>query len=120
MKFIKSGQGKLIEGRGYKKNVFVNGINLISNKALVQMIIINPNDVAPDHYHKKTTEVFYFLEGSGVFIVNDQEYKCFPGDILICESNEVHSTRNETNEVWKYLAFKTDIPEGDSYFLEKN
>ncbi|OIP23551.1 hypothetical protein COX95_02600 [bacterium CG_4_10_14_0_2_um_filter_33_32] len=98
MKFIKSGQGTLVEGKGYKKDVFIKNVDLISNKVLVQMIIIDPHGIAGDHYHKKTTEIFYFLEGKGIFIVEGKEHECFPGDILICEANEMHSTRNESDQ----------------------
>ena len=111
----------MVEGDGYKKDVFVKGVDLISNKALVQMIIIDPHEIATDHYHKKTTEIFYFMEGTGVFIVDAKEYECFPGDILICEANEMHSTRNESDQTWKYLAFKTDnsdLEGGDSIWVD--
>lgn len=121
MKFIKADQGTKVEGKGYTKDVYVKGVDLISNKALVQMIIHEPHATADDHYHKTTTEIFYFLEGKGIFIINNKEIECEPGDILICEPNEVHATRN-LDQKWKYLAFKTDRTDtenNDSYWLEK-
>ena len=116
MKFIKSGKGNWIQSRAYSKRILLDKINLLSNNALVQIIRIKPHDVVADHFHKRTTEIFYGLSGSGTFIINGNEIIFAKGDLLICEQGEIHATRNPHNENWEYLAVKSDNKD-DTYWL---
>ncbi len=118
MRFIKSGEGEFVKGQGYNKKVLQRGIDLVSAKALVQFILIDSKTEVKPHYHKKTTEAFYFLEGEGIFGINNKEILCSPGDFLICESNEIHSTKNNSGRTWKYIAFKIDVAENDLYWVK--
>lgn len=115
MKFIKKDSGTIIDGNGYSKEILAKDIDMISNQALAQIIRINPGDVAPNHYHKNTTEIFYFLEGSVDFKIDDQSFICNPGDLLICNQNEKHEVTNRSENIAKYIAFKTQCEDDTSW-----
>lgn len=115
MKFVKVGTENWVEGKGYSKNLLLDSIDLISNKSLVQVIKIKAGDYVDNHYHKETTEIFYGLSGSGIFIINDKKFVFAKDDLLICEKGEVHATENPNNTDWIYLAVKTDNKE-DTYW----
>ena len=114
MKYISKEQAELKHGDNYSKLVFVENVEMYSDKSLVQMIIIEPKTDVASHYHKKTTEIFYFLSGKVTFIVDEQSIVCEPGSVLVCEPNEKHAVKNGDDEVCKYLAFKTYQEGGDS------
>ena len=114
MKFITKEQAELRHGENYSKLVFAENINMCSDKSLVQMIIVEPKMSVASHYHKKTTEIFYFLSGIGSFNVDGKSVVCPVGSVLVCEPGEKHSVKNEGEIVWKYLAFKTYQEGGDS------
>jgi len=109
MKYIKSGSGTTVLGENYKKEVLLRDIDLVSPNAIAQLIIIEPRTTVKDHYHKKSTEIFYFLNGSVIFKIDDTETICSPGDLLVCEQNEMHEIRNESDTEARYLAVKTQV-----------
>lgn len=109
MRYIKAGSGKIVVGENYKKEVLLKDIDLISSTALSQLISISPKTNVKNHFHKKSTEIFYFLSGMVVFNINNQETICNPGDLLVCEQNEMHEVRNESDNEAKYLAIKTQV-----------
>lgn len=115
MKFIPANTGKWILGNGYKKNILLKDINL--KGTLVQIVVVEPNDEVKPHLHKKMTEVFHILEGEGTMIIDNKTFHLKPGDTLTCEPNEVHSTKNSSNKIFKFVVFKTNAEEGDSYWL---
>jgi quercetin dioxygenase-like cupin family protein len=116
VKYIESDKAELVHGKGYSKLIFARNIDMQSDKAIAQMIIMEPHTEVPPHYHKKTTELFYFLSGAGKFIIDGQVFEPKIGSILICELNEKHSTINENDVPWNYMAFKTYQDDGDSYW----
>lgn len=117
MKFIKNGTSELIHGEGYDKEVLVEKVDLLSNNALVQYIIMKPHSKVVPHYHEKTTEIFYFLEGEGEFNIEGEVVKPKTGDVLVCEVGETHSTDNNSDSQWKYLAFKTHNDKNDLFWV---
>ena len=114
MKYITKEQAELREGKGYSKLVFAENVDMESSKSLVQMIIMGPNTRVESHYHEKTTEIFYFLSGSGRFVIDGTTFEPETGSVLICEPNEKHYTINESDTAWKYMAFKTYQGAGDT------
>lgn len=115
MKYIKAHSGEIVVGENYTKEILLKDIDLISQTALSQLIMINPKTTVQDHYHKKSTEIFYFLSGIVVFKIDGKETLCSPGDLLVCEKDEMHEVRNESDEEVKYLAIKTQAAD-DTYW----
>jgi len=118
MKYIKAGEGTWITGNGYHKNIVLLGDDLHAEGAMVQFVRIEPHTEVAAHYHKKMTEVFHILEGRGIMVISGQTFNLAPGDTLTCEPTEVHSARNDFDQVFRYVVFKTNAEDGDSYWLE--
>lgn len=119
MKWIKADEGKWIQGKGYRKKVLLKKEDLHCDGALVQTVIIEPSTEVPSHYHAKMTEVFHILEGEGIMTISSKTFHLTPGDTLTCEPNEIHSAKNDSDQPFKYAVFKTNVEEGDIYWLEQ-
>jgi len=116
MKFIKTHEKEWQDKQGYSKRIFLNEKDLKHLGSLVQEIKIKPHDEAKSHYHKKQTEIFYFLNTNGYFTVNGEKIVPEVGDILVVEPNDKHIVTNDTDEDFLYLAFKVNYDENDSYW----
>jgi quercetin dioxygenase-like cupin family protein len=117
IKFIKAGTGELVKADGYSKQVLLKGLDMVERLALVQFIIIEPHQHAALHFHKKTMEVFYMLEGEGFIKINGQEFHVSPGDTMVCEPGDKHEVKNNSDQVWRYIVFKTFIKGSDNYWV---
>lgn len=56
---------------------------------------IQPDREVPLHEHPTLDEVFYCNEGSGVGIVEDQEFELNVGDVFVAPAGKMHSIRND-------------------------
>ena len=50
---------------------------------------------AEPHFHRKTTEYYYVLEGSGRLTVDDEEVALAAGDVVVIWPGAIHSARGE-------------------------
>lgn len=116
MKLIRSDEKQWQDKEGYSKKVILNGADLDFPGALVQQIKIKPGETAASHYHQKQTEIFYFLNGNGYFIVNGEKISLQAGDALVVEPNDKHTVINETNQDFLYVAFKLNYAEQDLFW----
>jgi len=57
-----------------------------------------PGEALGTHFHKEVEETFYFVTGTGVFVVNDLEYDIHPGDAFRVEPGEAHNAINTGDE----------------------
>jgi len=116
MKFIKTGEKEWEDKKGYSKRIFLDEKDLKHPGALVQEIKIKARDRAESHFHKKQTEIFYFLNTNGYFIVNGEKIVPTVGDIIVVEPNDKHITVNDSDKDFLYMAFKVNYDEKDSYW----
>jgi len=115
MKIIKSQNKEWLEKEGYSKRIFLDEKDLNHPGSLVQEIKIKPGETAKEHYHKKQTEIFYFLTENGYWIINEEEMSFKKGDVLVIEPLDKHTIINNTKEDYIYLAFKFNYDPNDSY-----
>lgn len=115
MKHIKAADVAWTEKPGYSKKVLATPELLGKPGLLVQSLRIAPHDSVSLHFHKKQTEVFYFLNTNGSFSVNGKEIPLAVGDVLVVEPNDIHATKNDSDEDFLYVAFKFDWVDND-YF----
>lgn len=115
MKIIKPEEKDWTPKKGYSKKVLVDGIDLGFPGAVVQEVLIKPGETASIHYHKKQTEIFYFLTANGYWLINGDEYRFDVGDVLVIEPNDRHEVVNDTKEDYRYVCFKQNYEEGDFY-----
>ncbi|HUX99672.1 MAG TPA: dimethylsulfonioproprionate lyase family protein [Candidatus Deferrimicrobium sp.] len=71
------------------------------------LMLLKPNSKMGAHYHKEVEETFYFMEGSGIMIINDQKLQAAEGDAFLVEPTEKHDVENLSNKPLKVLFIKT-------------
>ncbi|MEK6926600.1 MAG: cupin domain-containing protein [Nanoarchaeota archaeon] len=100
----------------YVKNVPFDEKDLNCKGAKFQLIKFKPNTSVKPHYHKKTYEIFFVLEGEGMMKLNNKDFRCKPGDFFLCQPNDIHEVVNDTLMDFVYLVFKTNEVEGEDIF----
>lgn len=117
MKHIKNSEKNWVHKTGYSKKIFADPAVLGKEGLLVQELQIAPGQIAKNHYHKKQTEIFYFLNTVGMFNINNKPVRLEIGDILIVEPNDWHEVSNDSQENFRYITFKFNWQDND-YFEE--
>jgi quercetin dioxygenase-like cupin family protein len=117
MKKINKNDGVWIRKAGYSKKVFLDDKELGKPGIFFQQLKIKPGQIAKNHYHKKQTEIFYFLNNKGYFVVNGKKIVVKKGDILVIEPGDEHEVVNNSKEDFLYLAFKFDVDSEDFYWV---
>lgn len=113
MKLIKNRQLNWQEKQGYSKKVLMNLDELSGTPDLLQQIKIRPGEVVKPHHHNIQTEIFYFNEINGEFIVNGEGVVLQPDDILVIEPGDIHEVRNHSSKDFIYLCLKINSEESD-------
>jgi quercetin dioxygenase-like cupin family protein len=62
------------------------------------VIVFKPGQELGRHCHNEVEEHFYILEGAPKMIVDDQEFRMKPGDVMRLEAPECHNIINDTDE----------------------
>lgn len=113
MKLIKSDKKKWLEKKGYSKKVYLDEKDLNNKGGLVQKIEIKSGEKVESHYHKEQTEVFYFLNNNGFFIINGNKVLIEKDDVLMVEPFDKHIVVNNTKKDFLYVAFKFNYSKDD-------
>lgn len=109
--------GEWQKGEGYYKRVFFDPTDMKQDGVQLQQIKISPNQIAENHYHENQTEVFYFLNNHGYFVVNGEKVIIKTGDILMIEPRDEHKVVNNSEKDFLYLAFKSNYSNDDIYWV---
>ena len=117
MKIVKQNNKEWQQKEGYSKKILFNEDDLNYKGGLVQQIKVKPGEVAGNHYHKKQTEIFYFLTKNGYWKINGEKFVFEIGDTLIIEPNDRHYVMNDTKEDYIYLVFKFNYSSDDLYWI---
>lgn len=56
------------------------------------------------HPHKGDTEVYYFLEGTGLYQTEDEDYEVHAGDLTLVEDGRSHGIKNIGLSPLKFIA----------------
>lgn len=112
MKLIKSNSKDYLDKKGYSKKIYLDE-NDLQKGSLVQKIKIKPGETAESHFHKIQTEIFYFLNKNGYFVVNGEKIDIEVDDVLVVEPFDKHIVVNNTDEDFLYMAFKLNYEEND-------
>lgn len=116
MKIIKSNVKNWVDKQGYSKKIFLDEKDTGIPGLLVQVVKIKAGETAKTHYHKKQTEIFYFLTKNGYWIINGEKMTFEVGDILVIEPLDKHLVANDTSEDYLYLAIKYNYGQNDLYW----
>ena len=81
------------------------------------LILLKPGEKMAEkaHGHNLLDETFYFVEGDGVMIVNDNEFVALEGSVFLVEPKEMHNIRNDSKKPIKILFIKGDYKPDDKY-----
>lgn len=79
------------------------------------IILLKPGEVMGDkaHGHKTIDETFYFVEGDGIMIIDDKEYPAPQGSVFLCEVEEMHNIRNDSDKPIKIIFIKGEYKPED-------
>jgi len=114
MKFVKGEDLAWQEKQGYSKKIFLTWEEIGFSWALVQMLNVKAWETAESHYHKKQTEMFYFLEDhSAYWVVNGEKIEPKKWSLLVIEPNDKHIVVNNTDRDYVYLVFKVNYESSD-------
>lgn len=120
MKYRPSEEGEEILKQDYRKKIIFSLKDFDEKGHLLQVVIIPPHMRQRLHSHQVQTEVFYILEGESIITIDGIEHPAGPGDAFICSPGEIHNVWNQTDQDFKVLVFKINLPEDeeDSRWLE--
>ena len=81
------------------------------------LILLKPGEKMAEkaHGHNLLDETFYFVEGDGVMIVNDEEFGALEGSVFLVEPKEMHNIRNDSQKPIKIVFIKGDYKPDDKY-----
>lgn len=68
-----------------------------SGRLQVGYTIVYPGCTTRGHEHADREEVYYFTRGSGVMVVDGQEYEVAAGDTFYLRPGPFHTTRNTSD-----------------------
>lgn len=73
-------------------NAYLNGLT-------VSKTTLYPTKKTGGHGHAGIDEVYYFVRGEGMILIDDEEFLCEAGDIFMIPGGAFHQVRNigETN-----------------------
>jgi len=102
----------------YKKNVLFTADDFNVKRVKFQIVCFAPKTSIKDHWHQKTTELFFIKSGRGLAIMNGKEIRLEPGDTLLCEPKDHHAFINDGDEDLILLDFKVNEIDDDIYWPE--
>jgi mannose-6-phosphate isomerase-like protein (cupin superfamily) len=72
------------------------------------VILLKPGESMAEkaHGHNILDETFYFVEGNGVMIIDNDEYDAPQGSVFLCEPKEMHNIRNDSDIPIKVIFIK--------------
>lgn len=111
MKYRASGEGQEVVKSDYKKKIIFSLDDFDEKGHLLQVVTIPPNTRQRLHSHHRQTEVFYILEGEATITGNGVEYLARPGDAFICSPGDVHNVWNKTDQEFRLVVFKINLPD---------
>jgi mannose-6-phosphate isomerase-like protein (cupin superfamily) len=93
------------EGDTIRRDVFtmVTPEQSASGRIMSGYTVIYPRCRTRGHSHADREEVYYFVKGSGVMVVGDEEMPVTAGDTLYLEPGPFHATINTTDFPLEYF-----------------
>lgn len=109
---IRAGEGKTVPFGDYRPTVKVRAEDT-ENKYEIIEITRPPGSAVPLHFHQRTQQAYYVLEGELEFKLNEQTVRARAGDLVRVPTGVSHSFSNPT-KVWaKALEVRAGGAESD-------
>ncbi len=113
MKYKKMSDAIEIIKKDYSKKILLPSSDFLDKGHLLQVVTIPPKTKQRKHHHLKQTEVYYILEGVTSIYINDIEHVSQIGDSYIVSPYDSHYLWNKSNQPFKLIVFKINLPEND-------
>lgn len=107
------------KNKDYYKKVLLYGPDIKGKIGQIQEVKFKADSMTNPHYHKVQEEIFYVLSGSAKIIINDRELRTHPGELIICEPNEIHQVINDTSQDFHLLVFKINPKKEDIFWAKE-
>jgi len=67
---------------------------------------LDPGKSFTPHRHDDGEELYYFLEGEGKMIINENIFSVKTGDCVLVEKSEAHSLKNDSPSSLRWIAVR--------------
>ncbi|MCJ7620776.1 MAG: cupin domain-containing protein, partial [Anaerolineae bacterium] len=112
-KYPRAGSGETVQEADYAKAIIFSADDFEEEGHLLQVVTVPPRTKQRLHFHREQTEVFYVLEGQAVIELAGEEFLARPGDAFVCSPGDHHSLWNRSDEGFRLVVFKINIPQED-------
>jgi mannose-6-phosphate isomerase-like protein (cupin superfamily) len=75
-----------------------------------EWVALEPGDRVGKHTHTHTEEIFYFLAGTGLVMMDGVEQRVRPGDLVVTPLNSWQSVINDGRENLEYIVIEVFPP----------
>ncbi len=75
----------------------------------IATLLIEPGKSSTEHYHKRTEEIYYIIDGSGVVEISGKSYTVETGHAVLIPIGEKHRIENTGTNVLKFLSVDAPI-----------
>jgi quercetin dioxygenase-like cupin family protein len=113
MKHQPPGAGRTFRAEDYEKLVIFPPGAFTEPGHELEVVIVPPHTTMRSHYHRERTEVLFVLHGESEVFIGEKRHPSGPGDAFICEPGESHYVRNMSDQDFRILVFKIDLPSED-------
>jgi len=86
-------------------------VNLFDTKNMFcDVYCLNPGQQQKVHAHANEDKIYYVLEGTGRFILGEQEKTMIAGEIMLAASGQDHGVVNDSDDKLSVLVFMAPNP----------
>lgn len=85
------------DGKGKMEGLYITDGDIFNGVNLLALFILDPKSSIGYHIHQGEGELYYIIEGEGLFIEDNKEYKVSKGDFCLIESGQGHALVNESD-----------------------
>lgn len=109
MSVVKSREVAKVEhvqgGEGYiLRDLLLQESQLNGTCTYVSCITLDPGCEIGNHVHADDSEMYFMIEGKGLYNDNGEELEVCTGDVMFCDKGEEHAIKNNTDKPLKFVA----------------
>lgn len=92
-------------GRGFLSGCYITDKEIFNGVTMIAEMELEPNSEIGYHKHQGDGELYYILDGEGVFVEKEQTTNVYNGDYCIIFDGESHGLKNTSKQrKLKFLA----------------
>lgn len=79
-------------------------INVVNRDYCKSLVVMQPGQAYPNHYHRIKTETFYVLEGEFITNIDGVEHIIYPGEMIHIDRGQDHLFYTRTGTVFEEIS----------------